>query len=91
MVRRSGEVVIGENVMLGPRPYEPDWTLRLRQQTSGGIDRGLVSMQGLKVMVCEPDPRALEVAVRLGSQVDGQERRKTVTVSHNVLWALCEL
>lgn len=63
MVCRSGQVVIDENVMFGPRSYEPDWTLRLRQQTSGGIDSGLVSVQGLKVVVCEPDPRALEVTV----------------------------
>ena len=91
MVCRSGEVVINENVMLGPRPYEPHGTLRFGQQTSGGINRGLVSVQGFKVVVRKPDPRALEIAVRLGSEVDGQERREAVTVSHRVLWTLRNL
>ena len=91
MICRPGEVVIDENVMFGSRSYEPDWTLGFGQQTSGGIDCGLVSIQRLEVVVCEPDPRALEVAVRLWSQVDGQERRKTVTVSHRELWALRNL
>ena len=44
MICRSGEIVIGENVMLGSRSYEPDRTLRFRQQASGGIDRGLISV-----------------------------------------------
>ena len=91
MVRRPGEVVINENVVLGSRPHEPDRTLRFRQQSSGGINRRLVSIQGLKVMVCEPDPGALEVTIRSRSQMDGQECRITVTVSYRVLWALREL
>jgi len=91
MIRRSGEVVIEKNVMLGARPYEPDRTVRFRQQTSGGIDRRLVSVQGLKVMVCEPDPRAFEVTVRSRSKMDGQERCKTVAVSYRVFWTLGDL
>ena len=42
-------------------------------------------------MICKPDPRALEVAVGLGSQMDGKKRRKAVTVCHRMLWALCDL
>lgn len=70
MIRRSCEVVIDEDMMLGSSPNEPHWTLGFRQQTSGGIDRSLISVQGLKIVVRKPDPRALEIAVRLGSEVE---------------------
>ena len=91
MIRRPSEVVVRENVMLGPRSYEPDWALGFRQQTPGGVNCDLISVQGLEVVVREPDPRALEVTVRSGCEMDGQERRETIAVSNPLLWALGDL
>ena len=44
MIRSAGEVVIDEYVMLGSRSHEPNGTPGFRQQSSGGIDRRLVSV-----------------------------------------------
>lgn len=88
MVRGACKVVIHQNVMLGTRPDQPDRSLRLGQDPTSGVECYLVTVQGLEIVIGEPDPGSFEVGVRLSGQVDGQEGGKAVAVPDCSLGAL---
>ena len=46
-----------------------------------GVDRHLATVQGLEMVIGEPDPDSFEVDVRSSGQVGSQEYREAVTVS----------
>ena len=91
VVRGAGEVIVDDNVVLGPGADEPNGTLRFRQETPTGVDGYLVGVQGLEVVIGEPDPGSFEVRAGVAGQVDGQKCGKTLAVANTGLWALSDL
>ena len=88
MVRSAGDVVVDNNVMLGPSSDEPNGPLRFGQKATTGVDGRLVTVQGLEVVVSQPDPSSFEVGIGVMGQVDSQKGREALTVSNVGRWAL---
>jgi hypothetical protein len=65
--------------------------LRFRQKATTGVDGRLVGVQGLEVVVSEPDPSSFEVGIGMAGQVDGQKGGEALTVSDVGHWALGQL
>ena len=76
-----GEVVINDDVVLGPSSDEPNGTLRFRQKATTRVDGRLVTEQGLDIVVGEPDPGSFEVSIGFAGKVDGQKRGEALGVS----------
>ena len=81
VVRGAGEVVVDDDVVLGPSSNEPNGALRFGQKATTGVDSRLVTVQGLEVVVSEPDPSSLKVGSRVTGQVDSQKSGEALTVS----------
>ena len=81
VVRGPSEVVVNNNVVLGPRPNEPDGTLGFGQQATPRVDGCLIAVHRLDVVIGEPDPRPFEVGGGMTGQVDGQECSEALRVS----------
>ena len=88
VVRGASEVVIDDNVVLRPSSNEPNRTLGFGQKATAGINGRLVAVQGLDVVVGEPDPSTFEVSGGVAGQVDGQKSSEAVAVSDVGRWAL---
>ena len=91
MICGTSEVVVDHNVVLRPGPDEPNGSLRLGQKATAGVYGRLVGVQGLHVVVGEPDPSSFKVGRGFAGQVDGQKCSKTLAVSDIGCWALRQL
>ena len=91
VIRSAGEVVVDDDVVLGPGSNEPNGALRFGQKATTGVDGRLVTVQGLKVVISEPDPSSFKVSIGVAGQVDGQKCGEALTVSDVSRWALRQL
>jgi len=78
-------------VVLGPGSDEPNGTLRFGQKATTRVDGRLVTIQGLEVVVGEPDPSSFEITSGVAGQVDGQKGSEALTVPDVGRWALGQL
>jgi len=69
------------NAILQTRLDQPNRSLGPNKGPMSGVDRHLVTVQGLGMVTGEPDPGSFEVGLQLSGKVDGQECCKTVMVS----------
>lgn len=91
MVRGASEVVVDDNVVLRPGPDEPNGPLGLGQKATAGVYGRLVGVQGLDVVISEPDPSSFKVGSGFAGQMDGQKGSKALAVSDIGRWALSQL
>ena len=91
VVRGASEVVVDDDVVLGPGSNEPNGALRFGQKATTGVDGRLVTVQGLEVVISEPDPSSLKVGSRVTGQVDSQKGGEALAISDVGRWALGQL
>ena len=66
----ADEVVLINNMVLGPSAYEPDRAMRMREEPSPREKGKLLLLFCVKVVICKPKPSTLEKRLEMSVYID---------------------